>query len=55
MSAQPLKDAREACEYLSIGKTKLYQLIDQEKLNPVRIGRKILFKTSDLDTFIASL
>lgn len=54
MSA-PLKDAREACEYLSVGKTTLYTLISEGKLHPVRIGRKVLFKTADLDAFVNSL
>lgn len=50
-----LKDVSEACEYLSIGRTKLYDLIREEKIKSVRIGRKVLFKTSDLDAFVASL
>lgn len=54
--AVPLKGARETRLYLGgIGKSKLYDLINQEKLKPVRIGRKVLFRTTDLDAFIASL
>lgn len=54
--AVPLIGARETRLYLGgIGKSKLYDLINQKKLKPVRIGRKVLFRTTDLDAFIASL
>ncbi|MCE1237074.1 MAG: helix-turn-helix domain-containing protein [Hyphomicrobiales bacterium] len=55
MSSQSLLDAKEACARLGVGKTTLYMLVKDEKLRPVRIGRKVLFRDADLETFINSL
>ena len=38
-----------------IGTTKLYELIKLGELSPVRIGRRTLFRQTDLEAFIANL
>jgi hypothetical protein len=40
---------------LSIGKTRLYELVADRELNPVRFGRRTLFFASDLASFLMRL
>lgn len=44
---------REACETLSIGTTKLHELINAGSLETFKIGRKTLVKGESLRRFIA--
>ena len=44
-----------ALQTLSIGKTKLYDLIKQGVIRPAKIGRRTLIRLDDLDAFIAGL
>ncbi|MGD0662822.1 MAG: helix-turn-helix domain-containing protein [Syntrophorhabdales bacterium] len=46
---------KEACEILKVSRAKLYLLIKDESLKPVKIGKKTLFKESELNRFIESL
>jgi len=43
------------CRGLGIGRTKLYQLIREKRLVPVRPGRKPMFKPEQVFAFIDSL
>jgi excisionase family DNA binding protein len=43
------------CKGLGIGRTKLYQLIREKRLTPVRPGRKPMFKPEQVFAFIDSL
>jgi excisionase family DNA binding protein len=41
----------ESCELLSIKRTFLYKLIAEEKLRPVKLGRRTVFRYADLMAF----
>jgi excisionase family DNA binding protein len=45
----------EACAYLRISKWSLYQLIRQDKLKSVKIGRRRLVPLSSIEHFIKQL
>ncbi len=49
---QRLLTTSETMHYLSIGKTKLFKLIKDGRLNPVRIDSNLRFDKQDLDEFI---
>lgn len=42
----------DAAAYLSIGRRSVQRLIEERALTPVRIGRSVRLRRSDLDTFI---
>lgn len=44
---------REAARALSIGRTKLYQLLDANELGSLKIGNRRLIPASDIDAFIS--
>ena len=50
---QRLLTTSETMKYLSIGKTKLFKLIKDGRLNPVRIDSNLRFDKEDLDEFIS--
>jgi len=41
----------ESCRLLSIQRTCLYDLINEGRLRPVKLGRRTLFRYSDLVAF----
>jgi len=41
----------EACDLLSIKRTFLYRLISDGRLRPVKLGRRTMFRYSDLLSF----
>jgi excisionase family DNA binding protein len=41
----------QACELLSIQRTHVYKLIAEEKLRPVKLGRRTVFRYADLVAF----
>ena len=41
----------ESCKLLSIRRSYLYDLINQGRLRPVKLGRRTLFRYSDLVAF----
>lgn len=43
----------EAAEILSIGRTSVYQLVWNDELTPIRIGRCIRFSVEQLECFVA--
>lgn len=45
----------EAQSLLSIGRTKLYELISNGDIKPLKLGRRSLIRASDLQAFIAAL
>lgn len=47
-----LYSRREACEFLGIGPTTLWQLTRDRRLAAVRIGRRVLYQQIDLEQFI---
>ena len=50
----PLLDIRGAAKLLSISPWTVRNYIAQGKLNPVRIGRRVLLEESELQRFVAS-
>jgi excisionase family DNA binding protein len=44
-----------AIDVLSIGRTRLYKLIADRELNPIRFGRRTLFFAKDLADFLMRL
>ena len=55
MLTKRLLDAKEAANYLSISRSKLYQWANRERIRSVRIDTRRLFDVNDLDEFIDSL
>ena len=45
-------DSREACAYLNVAASTLYRWVRDGKLPHLRIGPRIKFRVSDLDTFL---
>jgi excisionase family DNA binding protein len=45
----------EACEALRIGKTKLYELIAEQKLRAVALGGKTLIPRAEIEQFLSQL
>ena len=50
-----LLGAKEAADYLSISRSKLYQWADRNRIPSVRIDTRRLFDVNDLDDFIEKL
>ena len=50
-----LLDVKEAAVYLSISRSKLYQWVEANKINSIKIDRRRLFDIRDLDDFIDDL
>ena len=50
-----LLDAKQAANYLSISRSKLYQWVEAKKIKSVRIDTRRLFDIFDLDAFVESL
>lgn len=48
----PLLTVPEACRYLSISRAKLYRLMGDGTIWPVRIGGSIRFRPADLEAFV---
>ena len=44
----------ESCELLSIRRSYLYDLINEGRLHPIKLGRRTLFRYSDLKAFADS-
>ena len=44
----------EACEYLNIKKSWLYQNHKSENMPSYKMNRKLVFRTSDLDSWMLS-
>lgn len=54
-AGKALQDADTAANYLSIGKTLLFRFVKEGKIPSVKVGHRRLFKTQDLDAFVANL
>ena len=52
---QRLLTVTEACDVLRISRWHIYQLINSRRLKTIRIDRRRLVATDDLDAFIADL
>lgn len=52
---QLLYTVTQACEALAIGRTQLYELINKELIETVKIGKSRRISREALETFIASL
>jgi len=51
-----LLDVEETKLFLGrIGRTKLYELVNDGELSPVHIGRRTFFRKGDLEVFVAGL
>lgn len=45
----------DVCKELDIGKTKAYQLIKDKKIKSCKVGKKIIIRKKDLDSYINKL
>lgn len=45
-------DAAAAAEHLSTSRDRVYDLVQLHKLTPRRDGRRLLFRRTDLDTYL---
>lgn len=52
--ASPFLSADEAAEYLRCKKARVYDLVQLGQLVPVRDGRRVLFRRSDLDRYLGA-
>ena len=50
-----LLNVNAAAYYLSISRSKLYQWVEANKINSIKIDRRRLFDIRDLDAFIEYL
>lgn len=50
---EPLQDVESAARLLSISPWTVRAYIRQGKLNPVRIGRRVLLEEAELERFVA--
>ena len=50
---QFLTSINGACKALSVGRTYLYELINQGRLDTVKLGRRTLIKVSSIKTLIS--
>jgi excisionase family DNA binding protein len=46
-----LVGVERACELLAVRRTLIYKLIAEEKLRPVKLGRRTVFRYADLVAF----
>lgn len=46
---EPWLDVAAAAEYLACPKSRVYELVERKRLQPHRDGRRLLFRTADLD------
>jgi excisionase family DNA binding protein len=53
--SSPYMNATEAARYLSCPRSRVYDLIQVRMLQPVRDGRRVLLKRSDLDAYLNGL
>ncbi|WP_083656017.1 helix-turn-helix domain-containing protein [Mongoliimonas terrestris] len=44
-----------ACRVLGIGRTKLYGLINEGRIRPIKIGRRVLIPRSELEALVKRL
>lgn len=42
----------DAASFLGVGQTTVRRLVEHGRLKTVRIGRRVMFRTSDLDAFV---
>jgi excisionase family DNA binding protein len=45
----------DACRFIGIGRSKLYELIAQGQIDAVKVGARTLVPTTSLEKFIRSL
>ncbi len=50
-----LLDAKRAADYLSISVSKLYYLMQEERIKSIKLGKKRLFSVYALDEFADKL
>ena len=50
-----LLDVKSAADYLSLSRSKLYQLIENGEISSIKIGGRRLFDVMDLDAFVDDL
>lgn len=44
-----------ACQVLGIGRTKLYGLINEGRIRPIKVGRRVLIPRSELEALVKRL
>jgi excisionase family DNA binding protein len=50
-----LVSTAEGARRIGVGKTKFFELLKEEQIKAVRIGRRTLIPTAELDRFVAGL
>ena len=52
MAEEKLLIKQEVCEYLRIAPATLDRLIKNKQISYIKIGRRVLFRKSDIDEFL---
>jgi len=55
LSAVLLNPIADTCHRLGIKRTKLYQLISDQKIRPIKIGKRTLIPESELQRYVDDL
>jgi len=42
----------DACQYIGLKRTKMYQMIKQGQIRAIKLGRRTLVTTASLDTLV---
>jgi excisionase family DNA binding protein len=51
--AKPTMAMNDAARYLGVGRSKLYELVRTRQIRSIRVGRRILIPTHELDAYIS--
>ena len=55
MNNKRLLDVKSAADYLSLSRSKIYQLVEKGKLSSLKVDGRRLFDVVDLDEFVEEL
>ena len=55
MDSSTYMTVKQVCEYLHISRTTLYNHIQTKKITAYKIGRRLLFKQSDIEDAVTEL
>ena len=55
MNNRRLLDVKSAADYLSLSRSKIYQLVEKGRLSSLKVDGRRLFDVADLDEFVEEL
>lgn len=53
--ATPFVTIKEACDFLRVGRSYFYDLVKDEKIHLVKMGRKSFVTKGELDRFVSEI